>query len=504
MFKVVIAEDEMLVRMGLSVSVEWEKLNLNLVAEVRDGNEAYYAFLKHRPDIILTDIRMPGMDGLTLIQKIREVDTTCQIIVISCMTDFATLHEAMSYNISSYLIKATMTQDDIRQALETAVSKLTTASPAAAVEESDQARLMNNALTDYIVLRSRTWKQLTAFLQENELDVPPPSGVLTVYWPGGVTESLILKTVSRMISGAISAQQEDRYFICENSLVFMTDAFLGDGWKRNLHVLNETYSYINENFSRQLRFVCSTGKISLQELPGYLERARELSQRAYLFATPTLAADEQGKVADRDVLSWFDMLRANAAALRLDPALYDDYISAVESAQKSLGQPRREVLKEFYSVTTLLAQGVKYITPELLTRCHEYLAQATSLQSMMSIIDKQLLALAGTPSSAYTSLLATAIEYIVAHLESEITLNAVAAHISLSPGYFSTLLKNETGMRFAEFLSDLRLRRAQELLKNNELTINDIAQRCGYSDIAYFSRCFKNRFGVSPSRWRKS
>ena len=59
-------------------------------------------------------------------------------------------------------------------------------------------------------------------------------------------------------------------------------------------------------------------------------------------------------------------------------------------------------------------------------------------------------------------------------------------------------------MRFAEFLSDLRLRRAQELLKNNELTINDIAQRCGYSDIAYFSRCFKNRFGVSPSRWRKS
>ena len=85
---------------------------------------------------------------------------------------------------------------------------------------------------------------------------------------------------------------------------------------------------------------------------------------------------------------------------------------------------------------------------------------------------------------------------------SDLSLTSVAAHVNLSPGFFSTLLKKETGMRFAELLGDLRLKRAQDLLKNSEFNINEIAQKCGYTDIAYFSRCFKKRFGVSPSSWR--
>ena len=67
MLTVMIVEDEMLVRMGLSVSIDWEKRNMRLVAEVGNGNDGYYAFLRHRPNIVITDIRMPGIDGLTLI-----------------------------------------------------------------------------------------------------------------------------------------------------------------------------------------------------------------------------------------------------------------------------------------------------------------------------------------------------------------------------------------------------------------------------------------------------
>lgn len=150
----------------------------------------------------------------------------------------------------------------------------------------------------------------------------------------------------------------------------------------------------------------------------------------------------------------------------------------------------------------MLAQNNRKITPDQLTCCHHYLSKAQSLRSMMSIIDKQILAFAGAPVTPYTHLLSDAVGYMVDNLESDLSLTSVAAHVNLSPGYFSTLLKKETGMRFAELLGDLRLKRAQDLLKNSEFNINEIAQKCGYTDIAYFSRCFKKRFGVSPSSWR--
>ena len=175
MLTVMIVEDEMLVRMGLSVSIDWEKRNMRLVAEAGNGNDGYYAFLRHRPNIVITDIRMPGMDGLTLIQKIRELDRSCRIIVISCMTDFATLHEAMQYDISSYLIKATMTQDNIRDALDKATddfSRLEQVTESAGTQ--DRSQILADLVARYLTLHSVTYRQLVSSLTREGIPLPPP------------------------------------------------------------------------------------------------------------------------------------------------------------------------------------------------------------------------------------------------------------------------------------------------------------------------------------------
>ena len=503
MLTVMIVEDEMLVRMGLSVSIDWEKRNLRLVAEAGNGNDGYYAFLHHRPNIVITDIRMPGMDGLTLIQKIRELDHSCRIIVISCMTDFATLHEAMQYDISSYLIKATMTQENIRDALDKATedfSRLEQITETAGTQ--DQSQILADLLTRYLTLHSITYRQLVSSLAREKISPPPPTGLLTVYRNVVSTEQMMLKSVCHLIENALSLTRETSYFISDHCLIFFTNTFLSDSIDGPIQALNDIYNYIKENFSQHLRFVYSTEEISLENMPMYLERVLALGSRAYLFDTPVLSVDHHGELADRDINGWFEHLQACASQLRLDPKLHSDYLNAVQNAYRSLGQPRSEVLKCLYEVTVLLAQNNRKITPDQLTCCHHYLSKAQSLRSMMSIIDKQILAFANVPITPYTHLLNDAVGYIVDNLESDLSLTGVAAHVNLSPGYFSTLLKKETGMRFAELLGDLRLKRAQDLLKNSEFNINEIAQKCGYTDIAYFSRCFKKRFGVSPSNWR--
>ena len=88
MYSVLIAEDELLVRMGLAGSVDWGALGLRIVADSSDGLIAMEQYERWKPDIVFTDIRMPGMDGLTLIREIRKRDKRCEIIVITCIEDF--------------------------------------------------------------------------------------------------------------------------------------------------------------------------------------------------------------------------------------------------------------------------------------------------------------------------------------------------------------------------------------------------------------------------------
>ena len=113
MYQVLFAEDELLVRLGLQNSIPWEKYNMQLAAQADNGIDAFREFQRIRPDVVITDIRMEGMDGVELIQKIREIDESCAIIVISCLDDFETLRKMIPYNIIGYILKASMSMDEI-------------------------------------------------------------------------------------------------------------------------------------------------------------------------------------------------------------------------------------------------------------------------------------------------------------------------------------------------------------------------------------------------------
>ena len=503
MLKVLIAEDEMLVRMGLSVSIDWSRYDLQLAAECSNGDDAYHAFLTYRPDIILTDIRMPGMDGLTLISKIREVDTGCRIIIITCMTDFATLHEAMQYGISCYLIKATMTGDDINEAISKAVGECSERRSLPADEQTLDRQRLISAMTDYLVLCSINYERFAARLEADAVPMPEPSGILTIYWQPEEAKPIMLKSLCRLIVNRLKEKSEVRYFICEKYLLFQTDAYLSGDVAQELASLNDTDAFINENFMQRLRFIYSTEKVSVRDLPAYLDTVRTVSLRSYLFDAPVTSVNAQGEVCVNEFDQWILQMRDHSLSMRTNPRLYDEYNTALDRLKKAIGMPRTTLLSCMYEVTTLLAQNQPSITSLALNHCHEYLAQAQSLRSMISIIDKQLLLNQDAEQKPNTHLLSKALQYMYDHISSDLTLNQVASYVNLSPGYFSTLLKNETGMRYAEFLSDLRLKRAQDLLKNGEMSVYDVAVVCGYQDIAYFSRCFKKRFGVSPSKWRQ-
>lgn len=118
MYRVLFAEDELLIRLGLQNSIPWNKYDMDLTAQADNGVRAFELFQEIHPDVVITDIRMEGMDGFELIQRIRELDKECAIIVLSCLDDFETLRKMIPYKIIAYILKASMTMEEIFQVLQ--------------------------------------------------------------------------------------------------------------------------------------------------------------------------------------------------------------------------------------------------------------------------------------------------------------------------------------------------------------------------------------------------
>ena len=118
MYKVLFAEDELLVRLGLQNSIPWERYQMEIAALAENGLEAYQLFEKVHPDVLITDLRMEGIDGVELVRRVREVDEECAVVVISCLNDFETLRKLIPYNINAYVLKASISIDEVCSVLE--------------------------------------------------------------------------------------------------------------------------------------------------------------------------------------------------------------------------------------------------------------------------------------------------------------------------------------------------------------------------------------------------
>ena len=122
--KILIVEDEVLVRCGLRSMVNWEKLGLDVIGDASNGKEALEIYEKEKPDIVMTDIKMPVMDGLELIEKIREQDQSTRIVLLTCYEEFSYLMRAMKLGVSDYILKLKMKPDEIEKAMEKVCKEL--------------------------------------------------------------------------------------------------------------------------------------------------------------------------------------------------------------------------------------------------------------------------------------------------------------------------------------------------------------------------------------------
>jgi len=521
MYKLLIVEDEDMLREALLGSVDWAGLGYE-ARGAEDGEQALAAALEFRPDIVLTDIRMPFMDGLQLSAKLKEALPGAMVAILSGHDEFAYAQEALKLGVREYLQKPVPPAE-----LVAAVKRLERQVDAARVREHQMGRMRRQLDQAMPLMRQKLLNQLL----ERELSPAEIEDMLRFIGAPLSGESFtvcliefeaesgaardwalmecaaldIIRAEAKTDAAAFELNQggaaliycartvfkeKERAFVAQlieairaelyEQLELATTAAIGEPVDR-LHELNRSYLSARQ----ALRSRVMLGRYNTYDAYRRLEEAR-----LYPFgeAAQLLQKLKQGSRAELEqgIRSYFDTLRA-AGGL----------------SEENLRVLTIDLLNGAFKLTA----GADRADPQRLDDAYRRVFAAQSISDCEKIASEQLLGaqaqLEEARASSGNQLIEGACQFIEQHYaDPDMSLNLAAAHVFVSPTYLSILFKKKLGVTFIDYLINLRLEKAKALLRDTAKRTYEVAAETGYGDPQYFSVCFKKYTGLTPTEYR--
>ena len=470
MLTALIAEDELLVRMGICSSVPWSQLDIAVVGEAGDGMEAWALYQKYRPDIVVLDLLMPGMNGVELLRKIRANDRRCAVIVVTNVYEGQTLDEAVGLGVSGILQKMTMKRDDIYESVRNACQALRPERDNASARAADEKQAWEDFLFG-------TGSDHTSFEAQNLIGFRIfPDDRLTPAMQRSLTELFFKRLGEPEAYVHITRESCELLILREQPEKVVSERALMD-----------IARYIQDNFHVGLGVTTLLAPLQNDRLPGMARRFVRLLHEPRLFDRSVLVLDGNGKYCNERL----ETLRS-AFAIRMpvckdrDAILalkiqLDQYPGELEDGFKRLLKDAAPLLK---SLNLPASQpGLWGMTQGICENAEERLNQA---------------------SPKIREEIYRAMAYLQTHLTENIQRDQIGKIVNYDSAYFSKRFKTELGMSYTDYLFHVRMLRAQELLSETDMPISDIVTQCGYTDFSYFSGRFRQFCGVTPHEWREN
>lgn len=535
MLKVFLVEDEVVMRNGIKNNIPWEQEGFEFVGEASDGELAYPLIKREKPDILITDIRMPFMDGLELSRLVKKELPQIKIIILSGYNEFDYAKTAISIGVTDYLLKPISSAK-----LLEAVKKIGDMIE----KEQDNVRLMERYEKEMEENILQEKHKLWGALASNRLS----------------TIELLEKgqrlgmdfTASAYMVFLFKLMQEGDATGCSDELNRASEKVnsLSETWKKVLSfdrspegwaflIKGESEAEVLENFAETkkelLNLVAVYPKVeyfgglgSIVQRIGdiqnsYKEAARAFSSRFFLDANQiadsaemvSLHNEEDGKIDVSKMLSkkreheLVEKFFKNGTVEEVDSFLDELFQSIGEQNCKSLLYRQYVVMDLFFCATDFLG-NLEISTEELPEECRdinqivEKAGNAQSLRHQIGILFSETMILRdGHSKKKYSKLLEDAKAFIDENYRhDDMSLNMVAAQVNISPSYFSTIFSSEMGQTFVEYLTHVRLEKAKELLMCSNMRTAEIGYEVGYKDSHYFSYIFKKVVGCSPKEYR--
>lgn len=529
MFKVLIVEDEILVRVGLRSMINWKSLDMIVIGDACNGKQALEIYEKEMPDIILTDIKMPIMGGLELIKQIREKNKEVKIIILTCYEEFEYLHEAMKMGVTDYILKLKMNPSDIEQTLKKLKDELWNQSSRNKFQNQLYGHInKQDLIKQYLFYHQYTddifrekMKNLKVNLSEDNLIMARMKlrGYETAQnrledSQGQLTQFVIINIIEEILqkygNGEIIQEKYENFFL-------LFSFAPQDCMKDTNHTIQEITNTIEEILTniQELLFIYVDTETYFglsriyQEFPklpqmyeecGWaLEQSYYIVKSIYQYSDITirnLQQEQLNKVRNLEIIMQtqyrYDISEITTGMVQLH-----------ENGQMNKTEIDKFLIQFLYRIKETHKEQIEKLEPLLILEYADHISGSGTFEEALQVVSEYCIQQARNENAQLSQEIYQAVTYIEQNLRSRLTLNCVANHVGLSPNYLSSLFKKELHISFVDFINKKRMDMAKELLVTTNYKTYQIADLTGYTDDSYFSRTFKKITGKLPSEYRR-
>lgn len=543
MLKIFLAEDEVIVRETIKRMIPWEELGFELVGEAADGEMALPLLIRQKPDLLITDIKMPFMDGLTLAKLAKKELPELKIVILSGYDDFNYAKQAINIGVEDYLLKP-ITKNALIERLSEIRSRYEHEKTQKEYYEKFQREMQayeKNSSRDFfeaLVRGSMDMMEVYKKAEKLGVDIVAEAYNILIFTMNSEEDFSGQKEGYSEWEAESLEMLEEFFSGHPSAMLFRSNIFsygvLLKGQKESIkeitkECVGKIQGILKRKESKREWFLAVGQPVERlsQIKKSYHTASRAFSQR-YLYGENILYYDEmemmehrsgQADTNDNAYLKKVDVNALNPAILQkfLSNGIQEEIENFVKDYFYAIGQEPMEslvfrnyvILNVRFSVITFLkglgcdTEGMEpENTEEILVESGKNIENAIAYAEKM--ISRAITIRDQNSGNKNRSILKTAVDFIDEHyMDEDISLNTAANVANVSSNHFSALFSQNMGQTFIEYLTSLRMNKAKELLRCTGMRSSEIAGEIGYKDAHYFSYLFKKTQGMTPSDYRK-
>mgnify|MGYP000846034872 FL=1 len=507
---VMLVDDEKLFIENLLSIYDWNSNGFNIVSAASNGKQALKQFQKFHPQVVITDIRMPFMDGIKLIQSIRKQDKTTKIVLLSSYGDFKYAQQAIKEGITNYILKDEMDSEHISELMSEIKNQIL-------METSKQNIIVQNKALDFFGNISdklsdidpavcEILKSPSCFVILNE-DVPLPIDADSLIPP-----ALSLEKVHDLVSEhSFEGFSVEYAFLFERNIVTcVKSSSPHTDWQKDFNIFSQSIlRRIYESFGRSFTAFMVSKNIDLREMKKIYYNAKNIFRSKYFLGVGKTynLLNESISMGEKEI--YFD---ENSFYKVLECENEDKVKEYIKSLYSSVSLPKLN-----YKGLVLISRNLYHILKsekKKLPQLTKYFEQERNIKTLMTITDvksyiqnEYTQLIKAKRDNSYSNLspeVMRSIKYIQENYQnSSLKIENIAAHVGLSSGRLSVIFKKDTNLTVNEFITNTRIAKAKELLQTESYKVYEIAQMVGYSSSQYFSHLFSAVTGLNPLDFKK-
>lgn len=534
MYRVMIVDDEPLILAGVTSLIEWEDYNCTIAAKATNGQNALEMIADVNPDIIITDIKMPAMDGIELMKRCREAKSQAAFIILTNLEEFGLAKQAVKFGAIDYLVKIELTEDTLAESLKRAIRECeknkaaghSTENPG---EDIHHTRQSSESLFQKLLLEEPIEEREDDY-QELQAEYKTPVMILlrmnntSSYFQASLSEKDRKKAMS--YTENILKEMVKRFFpvwgILEweetGFLIVVPDGELPETKNKISQMCYKMISVVEDYFGMQTVAAVTAAAEDIYRLPGFLPQL-ESCMDAYYYqmdsAVVFYSEDFQRfQEQNRDFDISFLKKDMTLALGQNDSIRVREIISQLTGLFREYTPARRQAVNACINLYTFVVPfyegggelpGGKFPdTMQMVEKLKRIGCLHDILMWLETFGDKICQVMEGRTCGKSERVIEGVRQYVMEHYQEKLTLAMAAEATGISQGYLSSIFKKQTGSNFTDYVAWIKIEKAKDLIQEHQYMMYEISDMLGFENPYYFSKVFKKVTGITPKEYENS